>query len=177
MRSCLEYASSSWWPWISATAKTRLERVQNAGLRAVAGLAQGCPLDFLRLETNVEPLSNRMDKNDDIVLDKYLRLPEDDPRRQLAEKQAPVRLKTRLGWRHNAKSTEICREIKGNEGICPWTVTNNICTEKVKLEKKKAEYTEEQLRAIATAKIESVVVNYRIFTDGSTDGNQGQGYT
>jgi len=94
VRSCLEYASSSWWPWISATARTRLERVQNAGLRAVAGLVQGCPLDFLRLETDVEPLSNRMDKNDNILLDKYLRLPEDDPRRQLAERQAPVRLKT-----------------------------------------------------------------------------------
>ena len=75
MRSCLEYASSSWWPWISKTAKERLERVQNAGLRAIAGLAKGCPVDFLRLETGVEPLYLRMEKNDDIILDKYQSLP------------------------------------------------------------------------------------------------------
>ena len=56
IRSCLEYASSSWWPWISKTAKERLERVQNAALRAIAGLAKGCPVDSLRLETGVEPL-------------------------------------------------------------------------------------------------------------------------
>ncbi len=46
---------------------------------------------------------------------------------------------------------------------------------KVGLEKKKAECTEEQLKAIATAKINSYVVNYRIFTDGSTDGKQTNG--
>ena len=46
--------------------KRKIERVQNAALRAIAGLAKGCPVDFLRLETGVEPLYLRMEKNDDI---------------------------------------------------------------------------------------------------------------
>ncbi len=52
VRSCLEYASSSWWAWISPTNKIKLERVQNAALRAIAGLHRTCPIDFLRLECN-----------------------------------------------------------------------------------------------------------------------------
>ena len=49
--SCLEYASSSWWPWISHTAKTRLE-------------------------TDIKPLAVRMQKKYEILKDKYQRLPE-----------------------------------------------------------------------------------------------------
>ena len=51
----------------------------------------------------------------------------------------------------------------------------NIMIEKVALEKKKAEYTEEQLKTVAMAKINSYVVNYKIYTDGSTDGEQTKG--
>ena len=71
IRSCLEYGSPSWWSWIPKTSQERLERVQNAALRATAGLSKGCPVDFLRLETGVEPLHLRMKKNDAIILDKY----------------------------------------------------------------------------------------------------------
>ena len=51
-------------------------------------------------------------------------------------------------------------------------MTENINTEKVTLEKKKENYTDEKIKAIATTKIESFVVNYKIFTDESTDGKQ-----
>ena len=45
IRSCLEYASSSWNTWISN--RKRLESVQDEGLRATAGLTKTCPVDFL----------------------------------------------------------------------------------------------------------------------------------
>ena len=69
IRSCLEYASSSWAPWTSETGKTKLERVQNSALRSMTGLARTCQVDFLNLETNVEPLKERYRKNDKILFD------------------------------------------------------------------------------------------------------------
>ena len=60
--SCLEYASPSWWPCIPNTSKTKLERVQNAALRSIAGLYKTTPVEFLQLETNIEPLTHHLDK-------------------------------------------------------------------------------------------------------------------
>ena len=48
-RSTLEYASSSWAPWISDTNRKRIQRVQNTALRSVAGLSKTCPQDFLQV--------------------------------------------------------------------------------------------------------------------------------
>ena len=52
-------------------------------MRAVTGLAQGCPSDFLSLETDVEPLANRMEKIDEILREKYQILPDKDPRKEM----------------------------------------------------------------------------------------------
>ena len=117
-----------------------------------------------------------MEKNYDITMDKYQRLPAEDPRRRTLEAKVEPRLKTRLGWRHLAKKMDVFKSvIKAEQQPSPWTQYKNVKIEKVELEKKKAEYTEEQLKTIATAKINSYVVNYRIFTDGSTDGKQTNG--
>ena len=176
IRSCLEYGSSSWWPWISDTQKIRLERVQRAGLRAVAGLAQGCPSDYLNLETGIEPLSNRMEKLDAILKAKYEMLPDEDPRKEMIDRKAPIRLKTRQGWRNSTQDGEHNRSInRFDQQPSPWTQFSNIEVDKVELQKKKTEYTNEQLKALATAKIASYVVNYTIYTDGSTDGQQTNG--
>ena len=63
IRSAIEYASSAWFPWISETARKRLERVQNESLRIMSRLAKTCPEDFLRLETGTEPLKQCLEKN------------------------------------------------------------------------------------------------------------------
>ena len=81
----------------------KLERVQNEALRAIGGLAKTCPVDLLRLETNLEPLKTRMEKTDEIMWDKYKRLPESDARRKLVDDDVPPRLKSRHGWRHEKK--------------------------------------------------------------------------
>ena len=49
IRSALEYASPSWFPWISETAKKRIEIVQNESLRVMTRMAKDTPCDFLRL--------------------------------------------------------------------------------------------------------------------------------
>ena len=71
VRSGLEYASSSWSPWISNCSMNRIQRVQNSALRSIAGLSKTCPQDFLHLETGIEPIQDRFQKNDIITWDNY----------------------------------------------------------------------------------------------------------
>ena len=97
VRSCLEYASPCWWPCISKTNQSRLETVQRAALRSIAGLYKTTPAEFLHLETNIEPIQDRLNKLDILYRDKYTYLPSDDKRRQLLDPKAPNRLATREG--------------------------------------------------------------------------------
>ena len=77
----------------------KLETVQNEALRAMAGLTKTCPTEFLKLETNIDPLRLRYKKNDEITMDICLRLPETDSRQKLAERVVPQKQKTKIGWR------------------------------------------------------------------------------
>ena len=47
IRSALEYASPSWYPWISETARGKLEVVQNDSMRIMTRMAKKTPIDFL----------------------------------------------------------------------------------------------------------------------------------
>ena len=97
VRMPMEYASPSWRSWASDTNIERLQKIQNQAMRLIAGLNKTCPVDFLHLETNLEPINLRLEKLDDIIWDRYARLPETDSRRQLLDQHVPPRLKTRTG--------------------------------------------------------------------------------
>ena len=71
----MEYASPSWSPWISDTNMKLAQRVQNDALRSVVGSAALCPVDFLHLEANIEPIRDRFLKNDLVLAERYKRLP------------------------------------------------------------------------------------------------------
>ena len=177
IRMCLEYASPSWSPWISETQEKRLQVIQNDALRSVAGLAKTCPVDFLHLETGIEPIRDRFLKNDKLLWERYSRCEEEDPRRQTLDIDVPPRLKTRHGWRHKTRpkmqELEINREITAKLSP-PWE-ESGMLFDSVKLEKKKEEYTTEELRERATRKVESMAADVIIYTDGSTDHNQENG--
>ena len=79
----MEYTSSAYTPWLPPTSIDKLEKVQNAAMRAIAGLAATCPIQFLRLETNLEPLQLRLEKSDVILWDRYRRLPDEDQRKKM----------------------------------------------------------------------------------------------
>jgi len=177
VRSCLEYASSSWSQWISDTNMEKLERVQNEALRAIGGLAKTCPVDLLRLETNLEPLKTRMEKIDEITWDKYKRLPESDARRKLVDEDVPPRLKSRHGWRYETKerAPDNTKKDETTPPIPPWRKFPCLKVEYVALEKKKSEYTSEALRSMSMEKIRSYNVSHIIYTDGSTGGDQTKG--
>ena len=177
VRSCLEYACSSWFSWISDTNKERLERVQNEALRSIGGLAKTCPVDLLRLETKIEPLVLRMEKTDEITWDKYKRLPESDARRELVDGNVPSRLGTRHGWRTMTQERAPCNFMREETGapVPPWRNFPQLNVDYVPLEKKKSEYTPEALRALSLEKIGTYDFTHAVYTDGSTGGDQTMG--
>ena len=169
IRMALEYASAGWTSWISQSSLRSLQTVQNAGLRSVGNLYKTCPQDFLHLETGVEPLKYRYQQNDDITWDRYARLPDEDQRKQLLLKNAPVRLKTRKGWRHLTSERmgnwDVTRDVT-TPPLPPWKEAENLILDMVELEKPKQEYTEEELLRLSMNKINSITSNIVIYTDG-----------
>ena len=174
IRPALEYASPSWSPWISETNMNTLQRVQNDALRAVVGSTATCPVDFLHLETNVEPVRARLAKNDQLLRERYRRLAVKDPRRRLMEKEAQIRLKTRHGWREKSRKDQEQNQYKIQQlepPLAPWRTTGLLFDE-VKLSKKKDQYTTEELKRLTEARIQEINSEVVIYTDGSTGGNQ-----
>ena len=174
IRSAMEYASSSWYQWISVRNKERLEAVQNESLRIMTRSSKTCPRDFLRLETGIEPLEARMEKNAMINWEKYARMEESDAQRLLKEKEVKNRLTTRIGWRNLTKPMMAefeCNRQTPKTRVQPWRRINANFT-KVILEKKKENYTTEQLKQMTLDKIEEVNADVELYTDGSTSGTQ-----
>ena len=176
IRSALEYASPAWYPWISDTAKKELERVQNDSLRIMTRMAKDTPIEFLQLQTGMEPVNSRLEKNSLILREKYMRLQPDDSRRVLSERTVKQRIKTRVGWREMSQeqARKECNRSTEKARVDPMTPLNIEMTE-VKLEKKKDEYNEQQLRERTELKIAEIDADIEIYTDGSTSGNQQKG--
>ena len=178
VRSALEYANASWYPWIGKRRRKRLEAVQNESLRIMTRMSKTTPLDFLRCETNIEPLEERMKKNSMITYEKYSRLEESDARRRLMEKEVTHGLKTRHGWRHETKKEmtqfkEINRDTP-RISIPPWKNTTLTTTE-VELPGRKETITEDELKRRTLEKIAEINADVEIYTDGSTSGEQKNG--
>ena len=183
VRSVLEYASPSWNSWISVTNRKKLQIIHNQSLRAITNMCKTCPTDFLHLEAGIEPLNDRLEQMDDILWDKYCRLPPHDPRRKLQEKVFPTwtgskALKTRIGWRTKTAARMEDFKIKRETTtppLPPWKDLRNVTFEETPLEKSKAEYSKEELQAITFPIIERIHEDICIYTDGSTDSNQTNG--
>ena len=176
VRSTIEYSSPAWYNMICETEKQRIEVEQNEALRSIGALSKTCPVDFLRLETEVEPLKSRMLKNDMITAERYKRLETDDSRRVMMEKAVRTgsRLKSRYGWRDSTmpamREFKINRDITADK-IPPW-YESNASFEAVSLEKKKEEYTPTELKDYTLEKIKEMNADVEIYTDGSTGKDQ-----
>ena len=176
IRSALEYAAPSWYPWISKTARDKLESVQNECLKVMTRMAYDSPSDFLRLEAGVEPLEARIEKTNRILWERYIRMEEKDPRRQLTTKVVKQRLKTRVGWR--GKTTPLMSKQMNRE--TPKTTTNpmmklSATMTAVELKKSKDQYTLPELARETELKIAEVDADIELYTDGSTSGKQQNG--
>ena len=83
-------------------------------------------------------------------------------------KENKIKLKTRQGWRHQAKENELpynFEELKPS--LCPWRPSELMFGE-VKLEKSKDQYTKEEFEQVTDDKVAEIKVESVIFTDGST---------
>ena len=113
-----------------------------------------------------------------VTYERYLRLDEHDPRREMAEKTSDSRIKTRIGWRNRTKP--LMQEFQGIERAPrpkptpPWR-RSKIEFQRVELEKRKSEYSEAELKEMSTKKIGELQVEYKIYTDGSTNADQENG--
>ena len=178
IRSVIEYASSSWHGWISNTHIIRLQRMQNEAMRAISGLTKTCPVDFLHLETNLDPIADRLTKNDHILWDRYERFPANDSRKKLVAEQMPTRLKSRKGFRAKTSQSfpfkDLPRETT-TPRVEPWLSLPNLRFEVVQLEKKKEDYKKEELREMSIEKISTLNKDVNVYTDGSTSGKQTRG--
>ena len=176
IRSAMEYAGPSWYPWISTTAKKDLERVQNTSLKIMTRMAHSTPINFLQLQAGVEPFQTRMEKNNQILYERYMRLRPEDPRRILAMKDVKERLKSRIGWR---KETEQVMTSEYNRDTPRTTITPMMkCKAEisnVELSKKKEDYSASELASITDMKIADINADLEIYTDGSTSGEQRNG--
>ena len=141
-------------------------------------MAKTCPTDFLHLETQMEPLKDRYDKNDDITWDRFARLPNNDSRYQLLANRVPTRLKTRLGWRavtaQRMDNLVIARNLT-TPPLAPWRKISSLTIDAVKLDKKKEEYTKYELLELTMQSVNSIECDIKIYTDGSTYENQENG--
>ena len=178
IRSAMEYAAPSWSSWLAETNVKRLQVVQNQAMRAIGKLAKTCPVDFLHLETRLEPLDVRFRKLDDITWDRYDRLPADDSRKQLLCHHAPPRLTTRHGWRTRTAARMADWEIKRETTtppLAPWLKLENVTIARADVVKKKEEYSETELFDLAMEKINNIECAVHIYTDGSTNTGQERG--
>ena len=176
IRSCLEYAAPSWYPWISKTARKSLETVQNECLRVMTRMAKTTPVDFLRLQAGIEPLESRVEKNNMIQWERFARLKPNDARKKLAEEEIKQRIASRAGWRtltKNKMNHNLNRDIP-KPHMNPMMQINATITG-VELEKNKDEYTLQELATRTDLKVAEINADVEIYTDGSTSGEQKNG--
>ena len=176
IRSALEYAAPSWYPWISKTSRVRLESVQNECLKVMTRMAYDTPSDFLRLEAGVEPLKVRIEKNCKILWERYIRLDDNDPRKKLTCKETKQRLKSRIGWRGKT-APEMDNHLNRNTPKVTITPMMKLKAQVtgVEFKKNKENYTLEELAKETDLKIAEIDADVEMFTDGSTSGNQQNG--
>ena len=93
IRSVIDYAGSSWQPWLSNTNTKALETAQNRCLRLITTQALSAPVEALRAETGVLSLQSTIQANTVRSKEKALRLPTDHPRRIAFEGRSTPRLK------------------------------------------------------------------------------------
>ena len=79
LRSLLTYASSGWFPFLSATNITKLERLYRAASCAITGCLSSSPIPLLLSETSLPPLRFTLTHFTLLSYERALRLPTSFP--------------------------------------------------------------------------------------------------
>ena len=98
LRLLLTYASPGWFPFLSATNFTKLERLHRADSRAITGWLSSSPIPLLLLETSLPPIRVNLTHFTLFSYERALRLPTSFPISGLARLGVKPRL-CRSSWR------------------------------------------------------------------------------
>ena len=98
LRSLLTYASPGWFPFLSATNFTKLERLHRAASRAITGCLSSSPIPLLLSEASLLPLRVTLTHFTLLSYERALRLPTSFPISGLARLGVKPRL-CRSSWR------------------------------------------------------------------------------
>ena len=98
LRSLLTYASPGWFPFLSATNITKLERLHRAASRAITGCLSSSPIPLLLTEASLPPLRVTLTHFTLFSHERALRLPTSFPISGLARLGVKPRL-CRSSWR------------------------------------------------------------------------------
>jgi ribonuclease HI len=173
IRSVLEYAGPCWMPFISKGCWEKLEVVQREAARIIVGAVASSPSEAILEEAGLEDLLQRGRLLSVVALDRSKRLPEENPRRQLADRIVHRRLK-KEEWREGAQT--CWKEMFGDsqEGgalncyVNPWS---NRCTIVIDIGPGVRAGDEETCRLEAMARVERLGAQaqwkWAIYTDGS----------
>ena len=98
LRSLLTYASPGWFPFVSATNFTRLERLHRAASRAITGCLSSSPIPVLLTEASLPPLRVTLTHFTLLTYERALRLPTSFPISGLTRPGVKPRL-CKSSWR------------------------------------------------------------------------------
>ena len=99
LRSLLTYASPGWFPFLSATNFTKLERLHRAASRAITGCLSSSPIPLLFSETSLPPLRVTLTYFALSSYERALRLPTSFPISGLARLEVRQPRLCRSSWR------------------------------------------------------------------------------
>ena len=172
-RTTMDYAGAAWQPWLSKTSFEKLESAQRFAGRIITGHLKTTPNECILLDTNLTSMVTKCRQNAVIALEKSKRLPPNNPRRQVIERQVQQRT-TKPSWRNGA--IKAWEEIFENEDHTspfpperkPWTDTTKISFRYS--ETKKSDSESQQRKAGEQAILETGDQDITFYTDGSAAG-------
>ena len=112
VESVVWYGAAGWMPWVSKTNMEKLESAQREALRVITGVTKSTRVDNIYLEAEVDPIGVEAKRRAIIAYEKSLCLQENNPRREICERNNGIRLKRNRGLREQARKTSA--EVLGN---------------------------------------------------------------
>jgi ribonuclease HI len=102
VRAAADYCAAAWGPCASDTQLKKIEVAQNAAARVITGCTSHTPTDDLLMEAQLMPFRDRVRELAATAYEKSLRLPVDNPRRDIAQSDVRARIKKK-SWRSVAQ--------------------------------------------------------------------------
>ncbi|GFS10159.1 ribonuclease H [Elysia marginata] len=175
IRSAISYAYNAWYPWVSKENREKLEVTQRDAARTITGCTKNTNSKLLINEAGLVPLYIESDIAQATAYERCLRLPCDDPLREIAENPVRRRLKSLGTWRETGKSSaedsveDLPREcLIPVPDIPPWMIPDTFsCSPSLMTSVSKTDPPEAQKAAVEETMKYLAKPDIEIYIDGS----------